>query len=237
MPDRLIVDRARTSPTLDRLSAEEERLFWRLLTVADDDGQFDADPRAVLAAAFPLRVGRWTPQTVARWLGGLVAARLITIREDGDRQIGTFVSWRRYQRPIPSVRPPRRPIVSPVTLGDQGFVVPPDLVARWKAAYPAVDVEAELRAAYEWQAANPARRKSNWARFLVNWLKRAQDRASAFPRGGHQPLPPPSPPPPPPPPAAPEVAERYRQQMRDVLRRARGPLAPTLATTVQEETP
>lgn len=47
----------------------------------------------------------------------------------------------------------------------------------WKKAYPAIDVKTEIGAAGSWALANPANRKSNWERFLVNWLKRSQDRA------------------------------------------------------------
>jgi len=60
-----------------------------------------------------------------------------------------------------------------------GFVVDSELLARWKEAYPAVDVLHEIKAAFEWVEANPTRRKSNWRRFLVNWLKRSQDRAQS----------------------------------------------------------
>lgn len=59
--------------------------------------------------------------------------------------------------------------------------VPLDLVEQWQQAYPAVDVLSELRRMEAWASANPVNRKSNWQRFIVNWLTRAQDRAG---RGG-----------------------------------------------------
>ncbi len=63
--------------------------------------------------------------------------------------------------------------------------VPPDLVEKWQQAYPAVDVLSELRRMEAWASANPVNRKSNWQRFIVNWLTRAQDRAGrGGPRGG-----------------------------------------------------
>jgi hypothetical protein len=55
--------------------------------------------------------------------------------------------------------------------------VPPELVEKWQKAYPAVDVLSELRRMEAWASANPVNRKSNWQRFIVNWLTRAQDRA------------------------------------------------------------
>jgi len=48
---------------------------------------------------------------------------------------------------------------------------------RWQEAYPAVPIPPEIERAAAWAAANPANRKSNWERFLVNWFSRTQDRA------------------------------------------------------------
>lgn len=51
----------------------------------------------------------------------------------------------------------------------------------WGAAYPRVNVKAEVRKAEAWAAANPAKAKKNWKRFLVNWLSRAQSKAPKGP--------------------------------------------------------
>lgn len=67
--------------------------------------------------------------------------------------------------------------VARVELSGSGFVVPSAALAQWRLAYPAVDVDLELQRAYAWSQANPKHRKSNWHRFLVNWLARTQDRA------------------------------------------------------------
>lgn len=58
----------------------------------------------------------------------------------------------------------------------EGFGIDPALLRRWTEAYPAVDVAREVQRAHAWAVANPQNRKSNWQRFLVNWLKREQDR-------------------------------------------------------------
>ena len=47
----------------------------------------------------------------------------------------------------------------------------------WKNAYPAVNVDAELKKAAMWLISNPKNRKSDYVRFLTGWLSRAQDRA------------------------------------------------------------
>lgn len=56
------------------------------------------------------------------------------------------------------------------------------LLKAWSAAYPGVDVMAEVRKAHAWEVANPKKRKVDKARFLGNWLARSQDRPT--PSGG-----------------------------------------------------
>lgn len=51
------------------------------------------------------------------------------------------------------------------------------LLGEFSQAYPAVDVARHIRAADQWLKANPKNRKSNYRRFLNNWLKTEQDRA------------------------------------------------------------
>ena len=48
---------------------------------------------------------------------------------------------------------------------------------RWQEAYPAVPIPPEICKAAAWLHANPANRKKNNERFLVNWFSRAQERA------------------------------------------------------------
>jgi len=55
---------------------------------------------------------------------------------------------------------------------------------RWSEAYPAVNLDQEIAKAASWVIANPKNKKSNWPRFLNNWLKSAQDRAPAKGGGG-----------------------------------------------------
>jgi hypothetical protein len=51
----------------------------------------------------------------------------------------------------------------------------------WAKAYPACDIVTELAKAVEWILANPARgKKSNYRRFITNWLSRSQDRGGTI---------------------------------------------------------
>jgi len=50
-------------------------------------------------------------------------------------------------------------------------------IGLWGCAYPAVNLDAELNAMCAWLDANPKNKKSDYLRFITNWLKRAQDKA------------------------------------------------------------
>lgn len=55
--------------------------------------------------------------------------------------------------------------------------------ADWSSAFPAVNIDRCLAEMHAWLTANPAKaHKSNWARFVVNWLKREQDKGGDAPR-------------------------------------------------------
>lgn len=50
-------------------------------------------------------------------------------------------------------------------------------IAKWKAAYPACDIQRQLSAMALWLEANPAKaRKRQWLRFVSGWLSRTQER-------------------------------------------------------------
>lgn len=52
--------------------------------------------------------------------------------------------------------------------------------AGWLDAYPACDIDHELRGMGEWLLANPEKRKKNYRRFIVNWLRRQQDKGGSL---------------------------------------------------------
>lgn len=98
MPNRMIRESCRTSPTLDELSDGAERTFWRLTTVADDYGRFEADPRVVLSACYPLRAGRLDVGQVEAWLKEMVSVGLVLLYRVGQKLYGVFVSWAKHQQ-------------------------------------------------------------------------------------------------------------------------------------------
>lgn len=97
MPNRIIRERALTSVTLDALSPEAERFFWRLILVADDFGRFEADPRIMLAKCFPLRVRRLTTERITRWWMELCNVQTVVSYRINDKLYGYFPAWNKHQ--------------------------------------------------------------------------------------------------------------------------------------------
>lgn len=58
--------------------------------------------------------------------------------------------------------------------------IPEDLTKKWEAIAPAISIALELTKAEAWVISNPKLKKSNWSRFLTNWIVRAQDHATKY---------------------------------------------------------
>lgn len=54
-------------------------------------------------------------------------------------------------------------------------------MAGWKDAYPAVDIDQQLKEMREWLLADPSREKSNYKKFINNWLSSEQSKAAGKP--------------------------------------------------------
>lgn len=96
-PNRTIREQCRSSRTLDALSADAERLFWRLIVSADDWGRYLADADLVRATCFPLRADRIRLDRIRAWHGELERVDLVRVYQVGSRTYGVFVRWLDYQ--------------------------------------------------------------------------------------------------------------------------------------------
>lgn len=117
MPNRIIRDSIRTSDTLAGISAEAERLFWRLVVSADDHGCFYGDPGIILGQAMTAFIRRGvTEADIAAWLKELEAAGLVRRYEADGRLYLHIITWHRHQRtprgkpkyPLPSWYDPQQ---------------------------------------------------------------------------------------------------------------------------------
>lgn len=115
MPSRIIHDKCRKSRTLNALSAEAERLFWRLTTAADDYGRFDADPRVLLGECFPYKIEIFKSAQVEKWrdeltvMGDPDEEPLVRLYSLKGRVYGYFVKWTDYQRDRSKEKNPPKP--------------------------------------------------------------------------------------------------------------------------------
>lgn len=82
---RRIYSGATRGERINKLTGDQERLFWRLHMVCDDFGNFRADGILLKADALPL-VRNATPAKITRWLQAIADVGLIDLYEaDGDR--------------------------------------------------------------------------------------------------------------------------------------------------------
>jgi len=98
VPNRDIKESCRSSETLALLSHGAERLFWRLTTLADDFGRFDARVAVVRAECFKVMLEKIRPLDVERWLGELATSGLVYQYTVGGKPYGEFVTWAQHQR-------------------------------------------------------------------------------------------------------------------------------------------
>lgn len=99
MPNRIIKESVQTSDTLASVSADAERLFWRLVTASDDYGRFHARPHIVLGKCLSAFVGRFDIDQVAAWLDELDQAGLIQRYEVDGEPFLRLPTWGEHQRP------------------------------------------------------------------------------------------------------------------------------------------
>ena len=98
MPNRFIKESCQSSRTLQNLTDFEERLFWRLLTLTDDYGRFEADPKLIISRCFPL--GCKHPLTdVIKCLHVLSDANSLFLYKNDNREYGVFLNFEKHQGP------------------------------------------------------------------------------------------------------------------------------------------
>ena len=97
MPNRFIKEKCRSSRTLESLTDFEERLFWRLLTVVDDFGRFDANPQVVRSLCFPLNPGKRALANVRKCLQKLSNSFTLLLYQINGVEYGQLVNFEEYQ--------------------------------------------------------------------------------------------------------------------------------------------
>lgn len=114
MPNRIIKESACTSDTLAEISAEAERLWWRLVVQADDYGCFDGRPNVILGKCLTAFIGRFRDDDVSCWLEEMESVGLIRRYEVDGRPYIHLAKWSEHQRPA-RAKEPKYPL--PPTVG------------------------------------------------------------------------------------------------------------------------
>ena len=203
MPNRILKETICTSEEIEHLEPEAEVLFYRLIVNCDDYGLADARLAIIKGKCYPLKsidINR-----IQVLLAKLSNVGLIQLYEVDGKPYLHVVNWHKHQQirakkskyPMPEEGSDincnqlqsnvpviqSNPIQSSIVKHDKiefdgsSFQNINGQLKVWKDAYPAIDVEAELKKAAAWLMANPKNKKSQYARFLNNWFSRAQDKA------------------------------------------------------------
>jgi hypothetical protein len=107
MPNRELREGLLSSEAMAALTAEEERLFIRLVACADDFGRFDARPMIVKSRAFPLAdmMPGVTLAAIETWLNALHHKRLIRLYEVTGKPFLVVERWHQRVRASASKYP------------------------------------------------------------------------------------------------------------------------------------
>lgn len=98
MPNRIIRDSCKTSPSLAVLSDLAERTFWRIIATLDDFGRYHGSTMALLAATYPVPTKGITQKRFEAAVAELEAGGLIKFYEHGGRRYVMSPTWQKYQR-------------------------------------------------------------------------------------------------------------------------------------------
>ena len=94
VPNRIIKDTIWTSPNFNKLSAQAERHFYRVLLAADDYGCFECTPKVVKGKCYPLK--NIAPAQIAKYQEELGKLGILGFWKDGDRQFAKFLMFDKH---------------------------------------------------------------------------------------------------------------------------------------------
>lgn len=96
MPNRIIKESICSSDNIDRLSAFQETVFYRLIVNCDDYGRMDARPKILASRLFPLKDIRAAQMEDA--LRALTSAELVTLYVVDGKPFLQMKTWDRHQQ-------------------------------------------------------------------------------------------------------------------------------------------
>lgn len=199
MPNRLLKEGIVDSILIDGLTAEEEVFFYRLLVVSDDFGRMDARLPVLKSRIYPLRDDPKLTQKIDSHVRSLVRQGLAVCYQVDDKQYLQILKWEQRVRSKGKYPSPDCGQLTDICQTNDGLGrgkgrgkgasntisfdagnncfqnVDDSQKELWQKAYPATNIDVELAKAVSWLKANPTKVKSNYNKFLTNWLSRSQD--------------------------------------------------------------
>jgi len=201
MPTRHLHEKICYSNDLDKLSAFEETIFYRLIVNVDDFGRIDARPGFLKSKLFVTKNGvseKNVSETVAR----MASLGLVRLYEVDGKPFLCLPKWHLYQKvrnskeiyPPPPENDDSKSLeehaklfqpevfcIMPCNGKKQEFQVTRQYIAEMSELYPGVDVERETLEAKAWLVNNPSRCKTHngMTRYLGGWYSRAQNNAGS----------------------------------------------------------
>ena len=97
MPNRIIKESICRSDNLDRLSADEECFFYRLMVQCDDFGRYDGRAAIIKGACFPLK-DRITTSRVEKMLDSLIRESLVFVYIIEGLPYIQMTKWGKHQQ-------------------------------------------------------------------------------------------------------------------------------------------
>ena len=96
MPNRILKESICTSENIDKLSAFNETVFYRLIVNCDDFGRLDARPKILASRLFPLKDIR--AAQIENALRALTSAELVTLYTVNGKPFLQMNTWDRHQQ-------------------------------------------------------------------------------------------------------------------------------------------
>ncbi|MDD5851856.1 MAG: hypothetical protein PUC87_06885, partial [Galactobacillus timonensis] len=96
MPNRILNSSICTSDSIDELDFFQESFFYRLLVSVDDYGNFDARPKIIRAAVFPLK--DVSLKDIETALDALEKQGMLQFYTVNGRRYIHLTGWTRFQR-------------------------------------------------------------------------------------------------------------------------------------------
>ena len=96
MPNRILKESITSSENIDKLTAFQEVVFYRLIVTCDDFGRADARPKLLSSKLFPLK--DIDPKDIQDALKALSDADLLVIYTVGGKQYLQMKTWGKHQQ-------------------------------------------------------------------------------------------------------------------------------------------